>query len=119
MWWRDNGSGQKDLYGRQLGGNGQLLDNAFTILEQEDVQDKLAVIGAGGGWYLLAWQDDRNGTWDIYAPLAAADLPERATLVPLLPHPHPHRTAVRFYGRSPLQDSPISANESAAYYRPQ
>ena len=39
----------------------------FSLLEADDEQQRPAIAGDGAGGYLLAWQDDRNGDWDIYA----------------------------------------------------
>ena len=40
---------------------------AFTLVEAAGDQESPAVAGDGAGGYLVAWQDDRNGDWDIYA----------------------------------------------------
>jgi RHS repeat-associated protein len=66
-WYRDNGEdGGDDLYGRWLGSDGQPAGEGFAILEADDDQQWPVVAGDGGGGYLLAWQDNRNGDWDVY-----------------------------------------------------
>lgn len=76
VWQRDNGgTAANDLYGRWLGSDGLPVGEGFAILEADDEQQRPAVAGDGAGGYLLSWQDDRNGNWDVYgsrfAPLQA------------------------------------------------
>ena len=40
---------------------------AFALVEAAGDQQRPAIAGDGRGGYLTAWQDDRNGDWDIYA----------------------------------------------------
>ncbi|MGD9099978.1 MAG: PKD domain-containing protein, partial [Anaerolineae bacterium] len=70
VWQRDNGGDSGyDLYGRRLGSDGRPLRDAFVILEADEEQRWPVLSGGGGGRYLLSWQDERNGNWDIYAAL--------------------------------------------------
>ena len=38
----------------------------FTVLQADDDQQRPVLAGDGKGRYLLAWQDNRNGDWDLY-----------------------------------------------------
>ncbi len=58
-----------DLYGRRLGTDGQPVAGAFSVLEADEDQQRPALAGDGSGGYLVAWQDFRNGNWDLYASL--------------------------------------------------
>ena len=70
-WQRDNGgTAGYDLYGRQLNSSGQPTGSAITFVADDDEQQRPAIAGNGAGEYFLAWQDDRNGNWDLYgAPI--------------------------------------------------
>jgi RHS repeat-associated protein len=69
VWQRANTGGTgNDLYGRTLWTDGRPADDdpAFTLMEAAGNQESPAVASDGSGRYLVAWQDDRNGDWDIY-----------------------------------------------------
>jgi YD repeat-containing protein len=69
VWQRANTGGTgDDLYGRRLWTDGRPADDdpAFTLVEAAGDQESPAVTGDGTGGYMIAWQDDRNGDWDIY-----------------------------------------------------
>jgi len=70
VWARDDGgeSGY-ELYGRRLGSDGQTLSDPRSILEADEDQQWPVAAGDGRGRYLLAWQDNRNGNWDVYGSL--------------------------------------------------
>jgi hypothetical protein len=70
VWQRDNGgSSDNDLYGQRLGADGSPFGDGFVLLEADDDQQRPVMVGDGTGSYLLAWQDNRNGNWDIYGSL--------------------------------------------------
>jgi RHS repeat-associated protein len=52
-----------------LSSSGQAVAVPELILRADDDQRRPAVAGDGTGRYLLTWQDDRNGNWDVYASL--------------------------------------------------
>ncbi|MCP4641844.1 MAG: hypothetical protein GY851_15480, partial [bacterium] len=81
VWERDNsGTDGYDLYGRRLGTDGQPVGDPDLILETDEDQQKPVAAGDGTGRYLLAWQDNRNGNWDVYASLyESADVPALIT----------------------------------------
>ena len=69
VWQRANTGGTgDDLYGRRLWGDGRPSDDdpTFQLMEAAGDQESPAVAGDGTGGWLVAWQDDRNGDWDIY-----------------------------------------------------
>ena len=59
--------GTIDLFGTRLGPGAQVLTaGGFTISSQKGTQSFPAVARGTGG-YLAAWNDDRDGTYNIYA----------------------------------------------------
>lgn len=65
----NNFGAQNDLYGRLLDSDGRPDDDVVTVLEAEDEQQNAVVAYGGNDHYLLAWQDNREGAWDVYAAL--------------------------------------------------
>lgn len=68
IWQRQNSSGY-DLYGRLLSSTGQSTDGPVVVLEAEDNQQNGAIAYGGNERFLIAWQDKREGGWDLYAAL--------------------------------------------------
>jgi hypothetical protein len=70
VWERDNvDDNGYDLYGRRLGTDGQPVGDPYLILQADDDQQRPVAAGDGDGRCLLAWQDNRNGNWDVYGSL--------------------------------------------------
>ena len=69
-WQRDDGgSAANELYGRRLGSDGRPTGDGFTLLAAGGEQQRPVAAYDEAGRYLLAWQDNRNGNWDIYGSL--------------------------------------------------
>jgi len=67
--WQDDRSGggsSSDVYGARVGGDGAVLDlSGITISAAADTQ-WWAAVAAGLSDYLVAWQDRRSGSWEVY-----------------------------------------------------
>jgi len=67
--WKDYRNGNNDIYAQRVNANGaaQWTANGVAVCTQTATQTshKIAADGAGGA--IVAWQDDRNGSYDIYA----------------------------------------------------
>ncbi|MCK4941825.1 T9SS type A sorting domain-containing protein [candidate division WOR-3 bacterium] len=64
--WRDNRNGLHDIYGARIASNGVVLDpNGIAISTATSFQD-YASVAFDGTNYLVVWQDERNGSPDIY-----------------------------------------------------
>ena len=70
----EGGDGAFDLHGRQLWTDGQPVGASFVLVENDEDQQGPCVVGDGKGGYLLAWQDSRNGNWDVYGVPLRGDL---------------------------------------------
>jgi hypothetical protein len=85
VWADDRGAGTgrgEDIYARLVGADGFPAGAAWRISGAAATGDErcpaVAFAGADAwgesdGKYLVVWQDDRNGDWDIYAQLLWAD----------------------------------------------
>lgn len=70
IWQRQNGgSSGYDLYGRLLDSSGWPADGPVVVLEAEGDQQNGAIAYGGNNRYLVAWQDNREEGWDLYAAL--------------------------------------------------
>jgi RHS repeat-associated protein len=57
-----------NLYAQRVAGDGDLVGSALAICTAAGDQDAPAVAyDAGTGYFLVAWEDNRNGNWDVYA----------------------------------------------------
>ncbi|MBX3057670.1 MAG: hypothetical protein KF770_14485 [Anaerolineae bacterium] len=70
-WQREIGSGsvQRDLYARLIDEYGYPADGAIVVLETSENQQNAVLAYGGDNRYLTAWQDNREGGWDLYAAL--------------------------------------------------
>lgn len=68
--WQD-GSGQTifDVYAQRVdgGGTAQWMAGGVIISSAADIQGGPQLVTDGAGGAMIAWQDLRNGSWDIYA----------------------------------------------------
>jgi len=62
-----------DIYGRQLHSIGPCSAEMATYSGLGNQQDPDLAFGRVAGQYQVVWQDDRNGTWDIYGEIANPD----------------------------------------------
>ena len=56
---------------RLLDATGQPSGDSFAIVAEAGNQERPTTAGNGFNRYLVAWQDDRAGGWDLYAALFA------------------------------------------------
>jgi hypothetical protein len=64
--WQDNRSGNDDIYGARVSGNGTMLDiSGIPISTATDGQSTPAVAYDGTN-FLVVWRDSRNNSYDIY-----------------------------------------------------
>lgn len=69
--WEDMRSGMKDIYCTRIDTNGIILDpNGIAVTNAAELQDNTAIAFDGTN-YLLIWQDERNGDYDIYGARVA------------------------------------------------
>ena len=74
VWQGYEGSdGSYDLHGRQLWADGKPVGASFALVENDEDQQRPCIVGDEKGGYLLTWQDDRNGNWDVYGALIQAE----------------------------------------------
>jgi hypothetical protein len=55
-----------DIYCARIGTNGSVLDPTGIAISALDGLEYMPSVGFGGTYYLLAWEDTRNGLYDIY-----------------------------------------------------
>ncbi len=69
--WQDGRSGNYDIYAQRVSDDGhmQWLDHITGKLEISDPSEQinLSMVSDGSGGAFIAWQDNRNVNWDIYA----------------------------------------------------
>ncbi len=72
--WRDNrGGAYSDICGARVGTDGVVLDPGGIIISCAlNNQDRPAVV-SGGTEFLVVWEDERNGSFDIYGARVTAD----------------------------------------------
>jgi len=64
--WSDQRNSDYDIYGARVDGTGTVLDTAgIEICAASGVQDYAAVV-YDGTYFLVVWQDQRNGEQDLY-----------------------------------------------------
>jgi len=68
--WLDYRSGNPDVYAQRLDGNGhppRWTTNGVAVCNHTSTQANLQMVADGTGGAVLVWDDNRNGTYDIYA----------------------------------------------------
>jgi len=72
--WRDNRSGNDDIYGQRINGNGEVKwkVNGKSICNASNYQGFPNICYDGFGGAIIAWEDGRSG-WDIYAQRINSD----------------------------------------------
>jgi hypothetical protein len=67
--WQDSRSGTSNIYGTKIKTDGSVLDSAGILLTTEANSQNSPSAASNGKNYLIAWQDFREGTYDIYCNL--------------------------------------------------
>ena len=71
--WEDMRSGLKDIYCARIDTNGNILDpNSIAVAIAPELQENTAIAFDGTN-YLLIWQDNRYGDYDIYGARVGQD----------------------------------------------
>ena len=67
--WDDKRNLNRDIFAQRIDENGNLkwAINGASVCTQGSNQTTPAISGDGTGGAIIAWMDDRNGNWDIYA----------------------------------------------------
>jgi len=67
--WRDQRSGNYDIYAQQVDASGVVQWTADGVSVGAAVGDQITpqVIPDGAGGAIITWQDQRSGAWDLYA----------------------------------------------------
>lgn len=74
--WHDNrtsGTTAWDIYGRRIGADGALLGAGAFVVNAAAGNQYYADVAWTGTGYLVVWEDQRNGTSDIYGTTLEAD----------------------------------------------
>jgi hypothetical protein len=65
--WEDDRNGNWDIYGQVISTTGMLFGGNFPIIEiQGNQQSPDLAYNSQNNLYLVVWQDNRYGNWDIY-----------------------------------------------------
>lgn len=64
-WTRNSGGTYLDIYGRFMYPDGTFVDPEFPIYIENSAQQKPAVTSNGTGGYLIVFEDNRGGDWDV------------------------------------------------------
>ncbi|MCG3116242.1 MAG: IPT/TIG domain-containing protein [Candidatus Manganitrophus sp. SA1] len=67
--WQEGRKGDWDLYAQRINGNGAVRWSAdgVAVSIAANTQGASQLIADGTGGAIITWQDDRDGTWDVYA----------------------------------------------------
>ena len=71
--WVDGRKGTGDIYASRVTDAGTVLDAAGIPIAATQQEQQAPALTWGNGTYLIAWQDQRAGTWDIYANRVHSD----------------------------------------------
>ena len=64
--WEDSRGSSRDIYCARLDSNGTVVDPGGIAVSTADSSQNNSAIAFDGYNYLIVWQDDRNGSYDIY-----------------------------------------------------
>jgi hypothetical protein len=64
--WTDRRSGSTDIYGARVEPSGVVLDVGGLAISGAAGSQAEPTIAFNGKDYLVAWEDSRNGSWDVY-----------------------------------------------------
>ncbi len=73
--WQDKRSGSYDIYAQRVNASGvvQWSANGVSVCSVDSDQVRPAITSDGAGGAIIAWQDKRNGSYDIYAQRVTAN----------------------------------------------
>jgi hypothetical protein len=64
--WQDNRGGNCEILGQRVTGDGSLAGSSFAVASYSGEQKYPAIAtNADSGEYLVVWQDNRTGSWDV------------------------------------------------------
>jgi hypothetical protein len=64
--WDDTRGGDRDIYCARLDSSGAVIDPSGIAVSTADSSQNNSAVAFDGYNYLIVWQDDRNGSYDIY-----------------------------------------------------
>lgn len=64
---------ETDIKGRSVHSDGVLLGETISLVVHEEKQENAVIMAGSQDFSLLAWQDNREGGWDLYASLYQMD----------------------------------------------
>lgn len=67
--WEDSRAGNSDIYAQRLNSSGefQWSEHGIPVCSAPGNQQRPVIVSDGEGGAIITWQDDRNGSHDIYA----------------------------------------------------
>lgn len=73
--WSDRRSGVNDIYAQRMSGSGAALwiANGVVVSAATGIQEHPRIVAVDVGRAVIAWNDDRNGGYDIYAQKLGTD----------------------------------------------
>ncbi len=69
--WQDSRSGYFNIYGARISKGGVVLDSLGILISAAVDTQASPSVSFNGVNYLVVWQDNRNGDWDIYGALVS------------------------------------------------
>jgi hypothetical protein len=73
VWHNREGSDPYHIYGMRVSKEGELLDSEQFVICEETGSQQYPAVAFDGTNYLVAWQDTRGGTYDIYGTRVSQD----------------------------------------------
>ena len=70
--WASAGESESDIYGARVSAEGVVLDSLGIIISAAAHQQGVPAVAFNGTDYLVVWQDERNGSTDIYGARVSA-----------------------------------------------
>ncbi len=64
--WEDTRSGDRDIYCARVDSSGMVMDPGGIAVSTADSSQHNSAISFDGNNYFIVWQDERNGSYDIY-----------------------------------------------------
>jgi hypothetical protein len=64
--WQDSRNGYRDMYGTRVSQDGLVIDTSNIAISTAPFYQQHPAVAFDGIKYLVTWEDNRNGTYDIY-----------------------------------------------------